>query len=229
MNVFVTGGTGYLGARLIGALLDRGHRVRGLARPHSAQRLPPGCGLAEGDALDADSYAGLVPPSDTLVHLVGPPRPTPARARQFREVDLASAREAVRAAARAGVRHVVYVSVAQPAPVMQAYVAARAEAEAAILASGIRATVLRPWYVLGPGHRWPYLLLPAYALAGMLPSTRDTAHRLGLVTVRQMTRALVDAVEQPPEHGVRVVEVPEIRAAVLPPLRRRAPAAPALA
>ncbi len=230
MRVFVTGGTGYLGSRLIGTLLDRGHRVRALARPGSTHRLPPGAGLAVGDALDAATWAGTVSPFDTLVHLVGTPRPNPSRAREFREVDLASALEAVRAAREAGVRHFVYVSVARPAPVMQAYVQARAEAEAAIRACGIPATVLRPWYVLGPGHRWPYLLLPAYAVASRLPSTRDTARRLGLVTVRQMVRALAAAVEDPPSGGTRVVEVPQIRAAALAaPLRRHTAAFPALA
>ncbi|HYR10736.1 MAG TPA: NAD(P)H-binding protein [Longimicrobium sp.] len=230
MRVFVTGGTGYLGGRLIPLLLDRGHRVRALARPESAHRLPAGAGLALGDALDADSYADAVSPFDTLVHLVGTPRPNPSKARQFREVDLASAREAVRAAGEAGVRHLVYVSVAHPAPVMQAYVEARMEAEEAIRASGIPATVLRPWYVLGPGHRWPYLLLPAYAVAGRLASTRETARRLGLVTLRQMVRALAAAVEDPPAEGMRVLDVPTIRASILAaPPRRHSAASPVLA
>ena len=40
--------------------------------------------------------------------------------------------------------------------------------------------------------------------------TRASARRLVLVTVRQMVRALVHAVEQPAE-GIRVLEVPQIR------------------
>ncbi|HEU4883401.1 MAG TPA: NAD(P)H-binding protein [Longimicrobium sp.] len=229
MRVFVTGGTGYLGGRLIGLLLDRGHRVRALARPESIHRLPPGAGLALGDALDADSYAESVRTFDTVVHLVGTPRPNPSKARQFLEVDLASAREAVRAALDAGVRHLVYVSVAHPAPVMRAYVDARMEAEEAVRACGIPATILRPWYVLGPGHRWPCLLLPAYAVAARLPSTRETARRLGLVTLRQMARALAAAVEDPPSVGARIVDVPMIRAATLAAPPRHAAASPALA
>jgi hypothetical protein len=65
--------------------------------------------------------------------------------------------------------------------------------------------------VLGPGHRWPYLLLPMYWLAQCLPSTRSTAHRLGLVTRAEMVAALVRSVETA-STGVRVIEVPEIRA-----------------
>ena len=229
MRMFVTGGTGYVGSRLIPLLLDRGHRVRALARPQSAHRLPPGCGLAEGDALNHHTYVDALAGFETLVHLVGTPRPNPSKAREFREVDLASAREAVQAAARAGVRHVVYVSVAHPAPVMEAYIDARRDAEEAIRASGIPATVLRPWYVLGPGHIWPMLLLPAYAVAERVPSTRETAQRLGLVTLGQMVRALVHAVENPPEQGMRIVDVAGIRAATLVPRRSAHAAAPALA
>src|SRR5206468_5040947 len=98
------------------------------------------------------------------VLLIGTPHPTPAKAAEFRRVDLASIGAATSASQRAGVRHLVYVSVAHPAPVMRAYIAARQEGEALVAASGIPATVLRPWYVLGPGHRWSYLLLPFYAL-----------------------------------------------------------------
>ena len=106
------------------------------------------------------------------------------------------------------------MSVAQPAPVMKAYIAVRAEGEAMIRAAGLDATIVRPWYVLGPGRRWPMLLIPVYWLMEQLPGTRDTARRLGLVTIEQMAAALVRAVENPAQ-GIRIVEVPEIREAII--------------
>jgi hypothetical protein len=54
--------------------------------------------------------------------------------------------------------------------------------------------------------------VPAYWLLERIPSTRDAARRLGLVRLPAMVRALVAAVENPPA-GVRVLEVPDIRAA----------------
>jgi nucleoside-diphosphate-sugar epimerase len=212
-DVFVTGGTGYIGREFITRLIARGHRVRALTRAGSASRLPPGTAAVVGDALDADSFAAVLRPGDTLVHLVGTPHPNPSKAHEFVRVDLASARAAVAAARRAGVSHLVYVSVAQPAPVMHAYVTARADGEKAIADAGLTATVLRPWYVLGPGHWWPLFLVPVYAVASVVPSWRDGAQRLGLVTLTQMVNALVRAVEDPPPGGSRrVVEVPAIRA-----------------
>jgi uncharacterized protein YbjT (DUF2867 family) len=125
-------------------------------------------------------------------------------------VDLVAARAAVSAAVDASIQHFVYVSVAQPAPVMKAYVAVRSECEEFIRASGLNATILRPWYVLGPGRRWPYLVAPMYWPFEQLPATRETAERLGLVTIEQMVRALVSAVENCCQ-GVRILGVPQVR------------------
>jgi len=208
--VFVTGGTGYLGSALIPALLAHGYAVQALARPDSAARLPPGVVVVTGDALDPESFAASVPARSALVHLVGTPHPNPSKAAEFQRVDLGSIRATTLAAKRAGAAHIVYVSVAHPAPVMRAYIAARTEGEALVRASGIDATILRPWYILGPGHRWPIVLAPVYALLRALPWTREGAERLGLVTRSQMIAALLDALAHPLA-GVRIVEVPEIR------------------
>ena len=211
-NVFITGGSGYLGRPLIGQLLARGHVVRALVRAGSEHRLPPGCTPVVGNALDASSYADRIQPAETFLQLVGVAHPSPSKGEEFRRVDFISACGAIEAAAKAGIQHFVYLSVAHPAPMMKAYIAVRAECEAVLRASGMNATILRPWYVLGPGHRWPYAIMPFYWLFGALPPTRAGAHRLGLVTLAQMTVALAEAVENPAT-GIRLVEVPEIRQA----------------
>lgn len=215
-EVLVNGGTGYIGTQLVADLIARGHHVRVLTRAASIDRVPAGAEAIVGNALDAGSIESALSGVDTQVHLIGTAHPNPGKADQFVSVDLASARaaaDAAKRASKAGVfTHFVYVSVAQPAPVMKAYVAARVEAENAIRATGIAATIVRPWYVVGPGHWWPIVLVPFYALARLIPATRDSAERLGLVTLRQMVDALVRAVENPPLAGeVRVMDVPAIR------------------
>lgn len=172
-RIFVTGGTGYIGSRLIPMLAARGHEVVALVCPGSEPQLPPGCTPVTGDALDGESYQQHLRAGGTFIQLVG---------------------------------------MAHPAPASHAYIAARIACERELEASRLNATILRPWYVLGPGHRWPCALIPFYWLAERLPSTREGARRLGLVTVRQMLGALAEAVDHPPA-GVTVMDVPAIRAA----------------
>jgi uncharacterized protein YbjT (DUF2867 family) len=143
------------------------------------------------------------------VQLVGVAHPRPAKAQQFREIDLKSCQESLAAALANNVKHFVYVSVAHPAPTMKAYIEVRTRCEELIRTSGLHATILRPWYVLGPGHYWPYLLKPFYWMARQIPASRAGAKRLGLVTLTQMISALAASVAWPAD-GIRIVEVPEI-------------------
>ncbi len=167
-------------------------------------------------ALDAATFATQVAPSDTFLQLVGTAHPGPSKVAEFQRVDLVSARESVRAAADAKIGHFVYLSVAHPVSVMRAYQDVRIRGEAMIRGAGLRATMLRPWYVLGPGHRWPIALLPYYAVAELVPSMREAARRAGLVTIAQMVRAMVSAIEAgPPATEPRIVDVPAIRRSAL--------------
>jgi uncharacterized protein YbjT (DUF2867 family) len=210
MNVFITGGTGYMGCRLIPLLMQRGHKVKTVVRAGSEKKLPVEAVAVVADPLKLDSYTSAIPPADTFVHLIGVPHPSPIKAAQFRDIDLLSIRVAVKAARDAGIRHFIYLSVAQPAPVMKAFLEVRHTGEEMIRASGIPATFVRPWYVLGPGHYWPYPLLPFFWLLQRLPATREAARRLGFVTLDQMLNTIVWTVENPAE-AIRIIDVPRIR------------------
>jgi len=216
LDILVTGGTGYIGRHLIPQLLARGHRVRVLARAASVPRVPAGATVFVGDALNADSVAGALRSYDTVIHLVGTPHPSPSKADQFDRVDLMSIRCTVAAAKRVGINHLVYVSVAQPAPVMAHYLWVRSLGETMIREAGLTATIMRPWYVVGPGRWWPKLIKPFYQLAERIPATRATAERLGLVSIEQLVTAMVSAVENPPPPKQRrMIDVPAIRRASL--------------
>ncbi len=213
-RVFITGGTGYVGRRLIPVLQRQGCAVRALVRPGSERKLPPGCDVVVGNPLDRATFEDAIERDSQFVQLVGVPHPSPGKAQQFYDVDLVSAKASIDAAVAREVDHFVYVSVAQPAPIMKAYQLSRAIAEGHLAQSGLTCSVIRPWYVLGPGHRWPMVLKPFYWIAEQRAASRSTALRLGLVTIDQMVATLALVVAAPPRTS-RILTVPDIRRASL--------------
>ena len=148
-QVVVIGSTGYLGSRLIPKLIERGHTVAAIVRSGSRTRELTGCRIVQADPLDAASLMPHVHAGDTVVQLVGVPKPAPWKGSQFRAVDLVAGRASIDAAQVAQVDHFVYVSVARPAPIMKDYIDVRRACEERLEAAGLRATILRPWYILG--------------------------------------------------------------------------------
>ncbi|UFH54532.1 SDR family oxidoreductase [Spirosoma sp. KNUC1025] len=210
-TIFITGGTGYMGRRLIRELLRRGHRVIALVRPGSEQKVPVGAEIVVADPFDAASFADLIPAGSVFVQLLGVAHPSPAKAEAFKQIDLVSVRESILAAQTAQVAHFVYVSVAQePTRIMQAYQQVRQIGETMARQRGLNCTFIRPWYVVGPGHWWPVLLLPLYGLAELFPGVRQKARALGFVTLSQMLATLQIAIESEPK-PLAVFDVADIR------------------
>lgn len=210
-TVFITGGTGYIGRRLIQRLLHNGHHVIALVRPGSENKVPSGCEVVIGNPFDAATFSSRIPNQSTFVQLLGVPHPSPAKKKQFYEIDLRSIQASVMAANQVGVVHFVYVSVSQtPTSIMRDYQQVRAMGEQLLQQSGIPHTLLRPWYVVGPGHWWPLLLTPLYKLMEISSVTRQKALDLGLVSLPQMLRALSWAVENRPKASL-IMDVPTIR------------------
>jgi len=209
-SVLLTGGTGYIGRRLIPELVTRGHLVRAVVRPGSEGKVPAGAEVVVADVKSRESVGPHVSRDTVVVHLVGTPHPSPSKAAEFEALDYVAAHECIAAAKTGGAKHFVYVSVAHPAPIMRAYIGVRTRVEAELRESGLPHTIIRPWYVLGPGHRWAYVLLPMYWLMGAIPSTRESAQRLGLVTIAEMVATLTWAVDTAGAES-RVLNVPDIR------------------
>ena len=210
-SVFITGGSGYIGTRLIAALLKKQYTVKALVRKGSEGKLSGGCELIAGDPFDALTFEKYISPSDILVQLLGVPHPSPKKKELFKTIDLASVRESAKGASEAGVKYFVYVSVAQaPTRIMKDYQIARAEGESIIRKTGMNATFIRPWYVVGRGHYWVLLLYPLFKILELIPATKEKAKKLSLITISQMLDALLFAIENPNE-GIRIIEIGDIK------------------
>lgn len=212
-TVFITGATGYIGTRLIKRLLRDRHSVIALVRKGSEHKVPEGAIIISGNPFDANSFQQHVPQNCVFVQLLGVAHPSPGKAQQFSEIDLKSVKASADAAAKAGAAHFVYISVAMsPSKLMFAYQQARKTGEQYCSDKKLNCSFIRPWYVLGPGHWWPVLLLPFYGLAEIVPSWRKQARARSLVTISQMLDTLVNVVQNDPM-PLRVLEIKDIRSA----------------
>lgn len=210
-TVFITGGTGYIGTRLIKKLIDSGNEVIALVRSGSESKVPAGAKIVLGDPFNALSFQTSIPANAVFVQLLGVSHPSPKKKKLFRTIDLVSVKASADAASHANVSHFIYVSVAMsPSKIMKDYQDVRSEGEAYCISKNLNCSFIRPWYVLGPGHRWPVLLLPFYGLAELVPSWRQSARAKGLVTIKQMLRTLVNLVESDPQK-LRCIEIQQIR------------------
>lgn len=210
-TIFITGATGYIGTRLIKKLLLRNHRVIALTRKGSEKKVSAGAEIIIVDPFDANSFQQSIPKNSVFVQLLGVSHPSPKKGKQFREIDLRSLKTSVDAAANAGVSHFIYVSVAMsPSKLLKAYQDVRKEGEEYCLRKKLNCTFIRPWYVLGPGHRWPIILFPFYGIAELIPAWRKQARAKALVTIKQMINALISAIETGPQPH-RIMEIKDIR------------------
>lgn len=153
--ILVTGGTGFVGPKIVHALRARALDVRLLVRnPRSASARRAeswGCELAQGDMTDAESLRRAVDGCEAVVHLVAlAPFAAPDA---FRRVMEEGTRDLVDAAKRAGVRRLVLMSALGTAPETRewtSYFHAKWEEEAIVQACGIPFVTFRPSYIFAP-------------------------------------------------------------------------------
>jgi uncharacterized protein YbjT (DUF2867 family) len=210
-TIFITGATGYIGTRLIKKLLHKGYRVIALVRKGSEHKVPAGAEIITGDPFDAATFHQSIPAGSVFVQLLGVAHPSPKKAQQFKDIDLRSVKASADAASNAGAGHFIYVSVAmEPSRLMEAYQEVRKGGEEYCIKKKLNCTFIRPWYVLGPGHWWPIILLPFYGLAELSPELRKKARTKALVTIKQMLNTLVNTIESPAS-PLRILEIKDIR------------------
>lgn len=129
-TILITGGTGTLGRHVVPLLSDTGAPLRVLSR--NSHECRDGVDYVTGDLRTDEGIAAAVDGVVTVVHLAGGPKG-----------DEVATRNLVRAAARAGVGHLVYISVIAADRVPLAYFRAKLAAEQIVSESGLPWTTLR--------------------------------------------------------------------------------------
>lgn len=148
-RVLVTGATGYVGARLLRALEERGCLVRCLVRRPEAlgDRVRPTTAVFRGDVLDRASLESALHGVDVayyLVHSMG-------SSGSFEESDRKGARNFGEAAGEAGVGRIIYLGGLGSDEALSAHLRSRQEVGEILRQSGVPVLEFRASIVIGDG------------------------------------------------------------------------------
>lgn len=200
VRCLVTGAGGYIGGRLVPALLEAGYEVRCLARTPAKLRdhpWAPRVEVVQGDVTEPEQVRRAMRDVDVayyLVHALG-------GGRGFEETDRRAARVFAAEARRAGVRRLVYLGGLTPRGVpeqeLSPHLRSRAEVGRILLESGVPTAVLRAAVVIGSGsasfemlryltERLPVMVTPSWLRTPVQP-----------VAVRDVLRYLVGCARLP--------------------------------
>ncbi len=206
-SILVTGGTGYIGGRLVRHLLRQGHRVRCLVRDEArlaSRSWADQVEVVRGDVLDPDSLGRAMEGIDAAYYLV-----------HFHDVDAPETAERNRraaanfgqAAAAAGLKLVIYLGSLPPvAGSPSRWVRQRVEAGVMLRRSDVPVVEFRAGVIIGSGslafemiryvvERVPLLVAPAWVRTKVQP-----------VALRNVLQYLVRAVDQPACAG-RIIQI----------------------
>jgi NADH dehydrogenase len=210
-SLFVTGGTGFLGSRLLSSLdTGRYRRIVCLTRRPPAGA-PPKVEFVAADLLETGAYAPALAGCDTVLHMAAATGKS-RRAEYFR-VNLEGTRALIGECRRAGVRRMIYVSTIAAKFQDQSryyYAQSKRQAEEVLAASGLEYAIVRPTIIFGEGA--PVLTgLARLAAAPILPVFGNGRALVQPVSVNDLAACLAEIVEeQAPRSGAIEIGGPQV-------------------
>jgi uncharacterized protein YbjT (DUF2867 family) len=197
--ILVTGGTGFIGPKVVHELRAQERAVRCLVRePRKAATLRAwGCELVQGDVADAASLRRAAEGCDAVVHLVAI---IAGRPRDFERVMAQGTRGLVAAARDAGSRRFVLMSALgldESTRDLVPYYRAKWEMEEAVSSSGLEHVVFRPSFVFGRDGGVLPLFVRQVRWSPVTPVVGDGSRRLQPIWVDDVASFLAAAVELP--------------------------------
>ncbi len=192
-TIVVAGARGFVGRALLEALADE-YRLIGLSRSDTPPSdSPPGVEWRAADLFRLQELEQALEGADRAIYLVHSMQPS-ARLVQgsFSDLDLLLADNFARAAAKAGIRQIVYVGGLLPKDsAASPHLRSRAEVAEALGSRGVPVTALRAGLIVGPGgpslwillnlvRRLPFMVLPSW--------TDSRSHPIALVDVVRAVR-----------------------------------------
>jgi len=199
--ILVTGGTGFIGPRVVHALRERDKEVRALVRNPSGKAATTlaawGAELVRGDMTDRESLRGAVEGSEVVVHLVAIRQ---GSGEQFRRVMEDGTHDLVAAAKEAGVKRFVLMSAlgtTEETKDLVPYYHAKWEEEQAVSGSGLEHVIFRPSFVFAKDGG----ILPTFRrlakVAPVTPITGSGKQRIQPIWIDDVAAYFAQSVDKP--------------------------------
>jgi len=216
-RVLVTGATGFCGRPLVAALNDAGYAVRAAVRGTPSPPFARTIEIVPADLATSVAWEPLVAGVDAVVHLAGIAH---ARARipdeRYDAINHRATEALARAAHQAGVRDFVFISSVraqsgsaadhalterdEPRPT-DAYGRSKLAAEAAVAASDVPFTILRPVLIYGPGLKGNLAALARLAALPLPLPLGGLTNRRSLLGIDNLTGAILFVLQTPATRG----------------------------
>ncbi len=202
--ILVTGGSGFIGPRLVARLGEGGRVVRALARGQRRADLPAGVETATGNVVSGEGLPEAMAGVERVVHLVAIIRE--GRGQTFDGVIRRGTERVVEAALAAGVQKLVYVSAigARDDPTYP-YLVAKWRAEQAVINSGLNYAILRPSIIFGVGDEF-INALAGLARRPVVPIAGDGRSKFQPLWVEDLVSCIVASLDGG-AHDREIVEV----------------------
>lgn len=209
--ILVTGATGYIASRLIPRLLERGYRIRALARQPeelAARTWAKRVEFIRGDVTDSVNLDVVLKDVHSAYYLIH----SMASGRGYMRIEAQAARNFVSAAERAGVQHIVYLGgLADPndkhlAPHMRS----RIETGDILRKGQVPVTEFRAGVIVGPGSISFEMIRFLTECFPILPGPSWLKNKVQPIAIRNMVDYLVVALDHPQARGVHEVGGPDV-------------------
>lgn len=192
-TVLVTGASGFIGKKLICALLEAGFRVRAMVRRPEAV-VPDGVETAVADLLDPASLDAALAGVDSAYYLV---HSMAAGRAGFERRDRLAAQHFVSAAERAGLRRAIYLGgLGETGNGLSEHLASRLEVAAILLRGSFSTTVLRAAIIIGAGGASYEILKALVERLPVMITPRWVSTRCQPIAIGDVIRYLVGCLRE---------------------------------
>lgn len=196
MLVLVTGATGFLGRRVVPALLARHHQVRCLVHTPGRERVfpPRTVDIQYGNVLNPDALTVAFNGVDAVVHLVGAIR---RNRNTYDQINRQGVANVVAAAKAAGTKHLVFVSaIGATGNPEHPYLFSKWQGEQEVAKSGLSYTIIQSSIIFGPGDEFLNTIAAMVKTLPVLTVAGSGRNRIQPIDVEDVSRCIATAVDR---------------------------------